>query len=128
MPAWQVTSRPRSPNPTHMPEDLNKPPALRPGLSEHAKNWVEIAVSQRSSPGGLSGTDRRVRICRSLLHCLQTPLVGQCCCQLPQQFWRPEWCRTAGEHGGDDAIAWLEFFLLTQPYGGKGLSANLKHL
>lgn len=61
MPAWQVTSRPRSPNPTHMPEDLNKPPALRPGLSEHAKNWVEIAVSQRSSPGGLSGTDRRKR-------------------------------------------------------------------
>eukprot|EP00891_Asterochloris_glomerata_P007577 jgi/Astpho2/7577/Aster-02483 len=61
MPAWQVTSRPRSPNPTHMPEDLNKPPALRPGLSEHAKNWVEIAVSQRSSPGGLSGTDRQKR-------------------------------------------------------------------
>ena len=68
MPAWQVPSRPRSPNPTHMPADLNKPPALQPGLSQHAKNWVEIAVSQRGSPGGVNGADRLVSCSCSLLH------------------------------------------------------------
>ena len=54
MPPRQVARRPRSPNPTHMPEDLNRAPALKPGLPEPAKNWVEIAVSQRSSPNAVS--------------------------------------------------------------------------
>lgn len=51
-----VEARPRSPNPTAMPESLTKAPPLKPTLDPSAKSWIEIAVSQRGpSRNGRAG-------------------------------------------------------------------------
>lgn len=51
-----VETRPRSPNPTAMPESLRKAPPLKPTLDPSAKSWIEIAVSQRGpSRNGKAG-------------------------------------------------------------------------
>lgn len=41
------SKRPRSPNPTAMPESLQTPPPLKPELDPSAKSWIQIAVGQR---------------------------------------------------------------------------------
>ncbi|KAL3141467.1 hypothetical protein ABBQ32_005030 [Trebouxia sp. C0010 RCD-2024] len=55
-PSLPHKARPRSPNPTAMPESLTKAPPLKPTLDPSAKSWIQIAVSQRGpSRNGRTG-------------------------------------------------------------------------